>query len=278
MDDVRPAPQSGPPRLTGGPARPLVDYGDEIKAYGDRCGMGVCPLSFCTSDGRCRLEHMERLRRKLEPPEAQAMATGRAPLISFAPDRPWDSVWAAAVAENEFWRKEFEEPALHVLSEAGRLVDMLDGDLAIARRPRRQRGRPGLQQAVGGVEAPEAPRRGLAGQALPYHLGFWRLIRTQPPAALVVPAVPVQMLQRRAPHVAHHQQGLCPVEGQSCRDCKEPARSGEFMRSTSFRMRASNSPSGSITACISCPIFALAHSVIASQVLRPRFADDCSLL
>lgn len=35
----------------------------------------------------------------------------RAPLVPFMRDRPWDGAWSAAIADNEFWRKAFEEPA-----------------------------------------------------------------------------------------------------------------------------------------------------------------------
>lgn len=148
---------------------PLADYGDTIKAHSDRYGPGVWPPSY-QCDLRCRQEHTERLRRKLELAEPQARATGKATLMT-SPDRLWVGVWVAAVADSDFRRREFEEPtpgfwreelvepARLVLSKAGRLGDMLDIDISIARQPCASGGADAM---VRRGEAPEAPGRGQA--------------------------------------------------------------------------------------------------------------------
>eukprot|EP00971_Amphidinium_carterae_P140420 2782406-Amphidinium_carterae.1 len=63
---------------------------------------------------KCRSEHMVRLRRDLEEQRAKAQANGRS--HEFDPSKPWESVWASAIMDTAFWRKELEEPALVLLS------------------------------------------------------------------------------------------------------------------------------------------------------------------
>lgn len=53
------------------------------------------------TDVRCRQEHMERLRRRLELAEATAVSKGLDPSTPFEPNRHWDGVWTAAIPEFE---------------------------------------------------------------------------------------------------------------------------------------------------------------------------------
>ena len=74
---------------------------------------------------------MERLRRVLERNYAMALSRWQAPAIPFDPNRPWDSVWSAAVDDHAFWHRQFEEPALIILTKAGRLTDVVTGEAPI---------------------------------------------------------------------------------------------------------------------------------------------------
>ena len=80
---------------------PLLDYCRLIGRYATRYGSLTWPLLY-QCDVRCRLEHMERLRRVLERNSAAATARGQARVVHFDKDRPWDSVWSAAVDDKKF--------------------------------------------------------------------------------------------------------------------------------------------------------------------------------
>ena len=109
---------------------PMLDYSRLILGYASRYGTLAWPLQN-QCDVRCRLEHMERLRSVLERNYAMALSRGQAPAIPFDPSRPWDSVWSAAVDDHAFWHRQFEEPALIILTKAGRLTDVVAGEAPI---------------------------------------------------------------------------------------------------------------------------------------------------
>ena len=46
----------------------------------------------------------------------------------YDPARPWNSVWTAATDDNSFWHRQFEQPALVILTRVGRLSDMITSD------------------------------------------------------------------------------------------------------------------------------------------------------
>ena len=67
---------------------------------------------------RCRQEWMEHLRIRLAQAHTSALSLGRS--TDFRTDKPWDSVWHAAVEDEKFWKREFERPA-------GKLTNYLAG-------------------------------------------------------------------------------------------------------------------------------------------------------
>ena len=72
-----------------------------------------------------------------------ALSRGQAPAIPFDVNRPWDSVWSAAVDDHAFWHRQLEEPALIILTKDGRLTDVVTGEAPIETRSgRRSRERP----------------------------------------------------------------------------------------------------------------------------------------
>ena len=85
---------------------PMLDYGRLISTYSERYGSLTWPLLY-QCDVRCRLEHMERLRRVLERKFVDATARGQAPSVQFDPKHPWDSVWTAACEDFGFWHVQF---------------------------------------------------------------------------------------------------------------------------------------------------------------------------
>ena len=109
--------------------RPMLDYGRLISTYSERYGALTWPLLY-QCDVRCRLEHMERLKRVLERKFVDATARGQAPSVPFDQTRPSDSVWTAACEDFGFWHVHFEEPAL-ILTKSGRLSDIITGEAPI---------------------------------------------------------------------------------------------------------------------------------------------------
>ena len=108
----------------------LLDYAEKIREYSERYGQATWALLY-QADVRCRQEHMERVRRTLEHGAAAANAEGKAAAFPFNPKRPWDGVWSAAIKDFVFWRREFGEPALLILSRGSRLQDMVSGEAPV---------------------------------------------------------------------------------------------------------------------------------------------------
>ena len=113
---------------------PLLDYGRLIAGYANRHGNITWPL-LCQTDIRCGLEHMERLRRTLEKEHTIASAKQQSPATSFNPDRPWDSVWTAAVDDHSFWHRQFEEHALLSVTKAGTLNEVVTREAPFTSQP-----------------------------------------------------------------------------------------------------------------------------------------------
>ena len=88
-----------------------MGYTPKVADNDQRCVPSSWAL-LCQCGVRCHMEHMERVRRKLESAHAAALAAGRHPSIDFDPAKVWDGVWRAAVGDTDFWRRQFEEPAL----------------------------------------------------------------------------------------------------------------------------------------------------------------------
>ncbi len=88
--------------------------------YGPKVGVIVYQ-----ADVRARLEHLERMKRKGLKLMPAGVATGER---QFDGSRPWDWSLAEVVADDSFWKRELEEPALLVLSNSGALSQMVEGD------------------------------------------------------------------------------------------------------------------------------------------------------
>ena len=93
-------------------------------------GTGTSPGLCCTKQ-RCRLEHMERLCRTLEREHTIASAKQQSPATLFNPDRPWDSVWTAAVDDHSFMHRQFEEHALLIVTRSGTLDEVVTREAPI---------------------------------------------------------------------------------------------------------------------------------------------------
>lgn len=78
------------------------------------------------ADCRMRHEHMERLRR--EGAKAKHINQNH----EFDPAFPWRWVWMEATRDIQFWKSEFEDPALHVLTRIATLSSVVDGDVTIS--------------------------------------------------------------------------------------------------------------------------------------------------
>ena len=111
---------------------PLLDSERMIVGYATRYGDLTWPLLY-QCDVRCRLEHMERLRRVLERESVAALARSQSPAVPFNSACPWDSVWTAVTEDQKFWHRQFEEPALLILTRTGRLTDVVTGEAPIER-------------------------------------------------------------------------------------------------------------------------------------------------
>lgn len=118
----------------------LLSYGKKIEQYVDLYGMEIWALLY-QADVRCRLEHMERLRRKLErehaakasssADNAAAAAGGTASAGTLTPSRPWDAVWAAAIDDVAFWTEQVERPGGLILAKVRNLNDHVMGDAPV---------------------------------------------------------------------------------------------------------------------------------------------------
>jgi hypothetical protein len=122
----------------------LDRYRDLIKYYSARYSGKVWVIIY-QADVRARLEHIERMKRRGMKLVANGASTGERPFVA---ERPWDWSFAECVADHGFWKRELEEPALLVLSRAGSLNHMVDGDATTA---------------AGSMQAASAPRHGGSG-------------------------------------------------------------------------------------------------------------------
>jgi hypothetical protein len=106
---------------------PLAAYRKMIGDYVRRYGSSVWHVVY-QADSRMRLEQMERLHRKASQAKAKAIRAGGD--TDFKPDRPWDYVWSAAVADSGFWKEELEEVALLLINR--KIPGKASEDAAIA--------------------------------------------------------------------------------------------------------------------------------------------------
>jgi hypothetical protein len=92
--------------------------------YGPKCW-----ALLYQADVRCRAERMDTLRYQLQAKHNAAIAQGIHSTFDTA--RPWDSVWAAATVDTEFWDTEFKNDALMIRTNTVQLKDVIGTDATV---------------------------------------------------------------------------------------------------------------------------------------------------
>ena len=105
---------------------PLEAYKERIKKYAMENPPAVWHLIY-QADHRMRKEHMERILRRGE------IAKAKDSTHPFDPASPWKWVWSeAATGEDKFWKKEFEDPSVLVVTHTKSVLANLQGDAQLA--------------------------------------------------------------------------------------------------------------------------------------------------
>ena len=74
---------------------------------------------------------MERIRRRLDNKFAFAAAVGRIPPLGYDPKKSWGVAWRAAFQDTDYWRTEFEEPAMMIKIRAVPMMSALSGEAPV---------------------------------------------------------------------------------------------------------------------------------------------------
>eukprot|EP00435_Cladocopium_sp_Y103_P055167 s446_g18.t1 len=106
----------------------LQTYRAHVERMAERYGPRVWSIVY-QADVRCRLEQMERLKRKLVAENEAAVAAGGS--TDYDEKRPWNAVWARATADESFWREEVNEPCMLILTKITTPGEVLDGDARV---------------------------------------------------------------------------------------------------------------------------------------------------
>ena len=106
----------------------LLSYKQRIIKLHDRYSPRIWPIIY-QADNRCRLEHMERVRRNLQSAHEDAVARGSS--TDYDDARPWNLVFRRVVADESFWRDQVVEPALLVLTRVTGLGEVIQGDAGV---------------------------------------------------------------------------------------------------------------------------------------------------
>ena len=113
-------------------SRPNLDTYKDWMIYQARTnGHTVWPLLYQT-DVRCRSEKMPIIRDALVSRHNERI-TSRLP-SDFDAQCPWDKVFALAVESSQserWWAKEFEKPAMRILTKMGHMADFVDNDAMV---------------------------------------------------------------------------------------------------------------------------------------------------
>eukprot|EP00971_Amphidinium_carterae_P334914 6470463-Amphidinium_carterae.1 len=111
------------------PAR-LENYRDFVKRKHQYYGATSWPLLY-QAEVRARMEEAERLRREgaIEHEEARN-AWG---VHAFSPKYPWEWVYAQLPRADRFWKEQFDDPAMLIITQTASLSSMLGGDAPIER-------------------------------------------------------------------------------------------------------------------------------------------------
>ena len=133
-------------------------YRDYMIYQAKHNGHSVWPLLY-QADVRCRSERMPVIRDQLVT-EHNARITASLP-STFDTSCPWDRVFKEAIESPEserWWAKEFEKPALRIITRMGTIGEMLDGDAKVEEMNARTlagsvRNAPTLDEAYRGAPA-----------------------------------------------------------------------------------------------------------------------------
>ena len=91
----------------------LDRYGDTFRDLAEEFGEDCWALLY-TADTRMRSEEFPRIRRECQLLHEERVAAGLP--SSFNPDQPWDSVFAAAVSDNDWWTTNVRNKAVLYLT------------------------------------------------------------------------------------------------------------------------------------------------------------------
>lgn len=106
----------------------LQKYRSHIERLAERYGQRVWSVIY-QGDVRCRLEHMERLKRNLKAEHDRVLRAGGT--SDFDESRPWNQVWAKATQDETFWREEVIEPCMLIITRISSTNEMVDGDAKV---------------------------------------------------------------------------------------------------------------------------------------------------
>ena len=111
----------------------LAAYRKKIERYASQYGASVWHLLY-QADVRCRQEHMEALNYRLAAAHTAAMSFVPPHASSYDPAKPWDAVWAETLGreDQDWWSKEFETPAILIITRTSKLGDSIGGDAPIS--------------------------------------------------------------------------------------------------------------------------------------------------
>ena len=111
----------------------LAVYRKKIATYHAQYGGPKIWHLLYQADVRCRQEHMEALNFRLAA--AHTAAVSQFPPLPSTYDvaKPWDSVWSETVGrdDTDWWKKEFETPAILIVTRIQNLSDSIGGDAPI---------------------------------------------------------------------------------------------------------------------------------------------------
>ena len=110
----------------------LLRYFEMQKMYHERYGPQIWHMQY-QSEVRCRQERMIHIKRLGQDDYRRCQNAGTT--SDYDPAKPWDYVWGMACDDFAWWRREFEEPVLLVLTRTQSLSSMIDGDVDIGEEP-----------------------------------------------------------------------------------------------------------------------------------------------
>ena len=105
----------------------LDNYGELIRGYNTQYGQAVWFIVYM-ADVRMRSERFQRLRRQAERDHQAAVRENRA--THFDPAKPWDTVFALALADKTWWEENLHRAVLLYMSRVRTASQILDDHTA----------------------------------------------------------------------------------------------------------------------------------------------------